>query len=70
MTNTPDTTDPSDLMREAAHRLRFAAEMLRHAEDSPGDADDYGGYQFAMIRDVLEDVAGALKGAAQAQETK
>ena len=43
MTNKPDTTDQLALMREAAHRLRFAAEMLRHAEDSPSDADEYGG---------------------------
>jgi hypothetical protein len=67
MMNKPSNPDVDLDMRalliEADCRIRFALEMLGRAEDDSA-SKVLGGYHFAIVSEVLADVAGTLKAAA------
>jgi hypothetical protein len=63
MNNTPD--DLQALMQEASYRLTFAIGMLNKIMDRREGEPDYGGYDFAVVRDVIEDVASTLMAEAE-----
>ena len=56
------TTDLHAVMSEAGYRLRFIVSTLERMQEEDLEA---GGYDFAIVREVLEDVSDTLMQAAE-----
>ncbi len=68
MTSSPDSL--YDVADEGAYRLTVALELLEASQDrDPEYTEDSGGYDVAILRDVLRDVRDNLREAVKLATT-
>jgi hypothetical protein len=67
MMNRPDD-ELHSILTEAVNRLRFAVKLLDGLEDRHVDEPKYGGYDYAVTREIIEDVVAGLAATADLED--